>query len=87
MKILFGAVALIAVIVVAIVLFALAIRALLRDPKRYRSGGSLSSAVLEVQSLLEPSKKHTVESVREREDEERDDSGAPPESPDHSISR
>lgn len=73
MKILLGSLALLAIVIIAI-----AMRALLHDPKRYRSGGTLSSAVLEVQSLLEPSKKHTVESVREREDEESDDSGTPP---------
>lgn len=45
--------------------------------KRRGSSGSLSNAVLEVQSLLEPSKRYVVEEKR-RDKVEREDSGDPP---------
>jgi hypothetical protein len=59
-------------------------RLLLRAERRgwiyYRKSrgrsGSASSAFLEVQSLLEPSKKHVIE-ARSEEKEEADDSGEP----------
>lgn len=44
------------------------------------SSGSLGSAFLEVQALLEPGKRHVLEVVRE-EDEEQDPSGDPPDGP------
>lgn len=47
--------------------------------RRKRGGsGSLGAAFLEVQSMLEPSKKHVLEISRKDESED-DDSGDPPE--------
>jgi len=48
--------------------------------KKHGSSGSLSSAFLEVQALLEPSQRHVLEIKRE-DDSEQDESGDPP-SPD-----
>ena len=45
--------------------------------KRHGSSGTLSSAVLEVQSLLEPSKQYVLEE-KTREQVEEEDSGDPP---------
>jgi hypothetical protein len=50
--------------------------------KKHGSSGSLSSAVLEVQALFEPSRRHVLEA--KREDDEQDESGDPP-SPDAST--
>jgi hypothetical protein len=48
--------------------------------KKHGSSGSLSSAVLEVQSLFEPSQRHVLE-IRRQDDDEQAESGDPP-SPD-----
>jgi hypothetical protein len=48
--------------------------------KKHGSSGSLSSAVLEVQALFEPSRRHVLEITRQ-DDDEQDKSGDPP-SPD-----
>jgi hypothetical protein len=48
--------------------------------KKHGSSGGLGAAFLEMQSLLEPSKRHVLE-VKRNEDAEDDDSGDPP-SPD-----
>ena len=48
---------------------------------RKKSGrpGSAAQAFLEIQSMMEPSKKHVLEIMREDEDQdEQDDSGDPP---------
>ncbi|HEY1911319.1 MAG TPA: hypothetical protein VGG73_10380 [Vicinamibacterales bacterium] len=45
--------------------------------RKHGSSGSLGSACLEVQAMLEPSKKHVIEIVR-MDDFEDDDSAAPP---------
>ena len=56
-----------------IVLLAAAVAAVKRDTS-HGTSGAMSSAMQEVQSLLEPSKRHTIEAQRqEREDE--DESG------------
>ncbi len=47
--------------------------------RRKRGGsGSLGTAFLEVQSMLEPSKKHILE-ISQKDESEDDDSGDPPE--------
>jgi len=48
--------------------------------KKHGSSGSLSSAVLEVQTFFEPSRRHVLEIKRE-DDDVQDESGDPP-SPD-----
>lgn len=57
-------------------LLLLAVRSMLRD-RRHGSSGALASAVLEVESLLDPSKRHVQESVQSEEEED-DESGDPP---------
>ena len=47
------------------------------DKKKHGSSGTLSSAVLEVQTLLEPSKRHVLE-LKRRDESEQDESGDPP---------
>jgi len=49
---------------------------------RKASPGSVGSAFLQIQSLLEPGKKHIVES-RLKDVEEEDQSGDPPDRPDN----
>jgi uncharacterized membrane protein len=71
-SLLFGVLALAAGTLVAFALLALAIAAMRRDA-RHGTTGTLSSAMLEVQSLLEPAKRHTVEVIR---DESRDEDDA-----------
>lgn len=54
---------------------ALAVAAVVRDRKRGTSG-TLSNAALEIQSLLEPDKKKTIEMMRARDErKERDEQG------------
>jgi len=45
--------------------------------KRHGSSGALGTAFLEVQSVLEPGKRHVLE-VRKNAEPEEDDSGDPP---------
>ena len=78
MKLLFGIAVLLAILAAIVVVTALAIRAIVRDRSRGTSG-SLSSAMLNVQSLLEPERRHAVESIQaEREDGDEDPGGDPP---------
>ncbi len=67
MQIFVGITVLLAAVVVAGVITALAVGAM-RGSRR--GSGSLGNAMLEVHALLEPEKRHVVESMREeREDE------------------
>jgi hypothetical protein len=75
-------IALILAIVVAIVLITgFAVSQFVRsDKKSHGTSGTLSAGALEVQSLLEPSRKATVDTLRRaEEDEEEDATGDPPE--------
>ena len=45
--------------------------------KKRGSPGGAGQAFLEIQSMLEPSKKHVLE-IMQKEDDEQDDQGAPP---------
>jgi hypothetical protein len=68
MSLLFGALALLG-IGVLIVLFAVAAIAFIsRSRGKHGTSGSLSSAALEIQSLLEPEKKRVVETMRAEEE-------------------
>lgn len=62
----------------AAILTALAIAAIRRDRGKRGGSGSLSAAMLEVQSLLEPSKRHQAHSVRAEDPENEAESGDPP---------
>ncbi len=44
---------------------------------KHGSSGSLGAAFLDVQSLLEPSKRHVIE-ISQRDESEADDAGGPP---------
>jgi hypothetical protein len=52
--------------------------------KKHGSSGTLSTAVLEVQSLLEPSKQYVLEE-KERDQGEEDAEGDPPQPPERRI--
>ncbi|HYI13422.1 MAG TPA: hypothetical protein VEK57_30535 [Thermoanaerobaculia bacterium] len=77
MTVLAGIVLLLLIVLGVVALTTLAIVSLKRD-RSHGTSGSMSSAMFEVQSLLEPEKKHTVEAKRQREEcAEDDDSGGP----------
>jgi len=46
--------------------------------KKSGRGGMAASAFLEIQSMMEPSKKHVRQAISEKEDDEQDDAGGPP---------
>ena len=58
-------------------LLLLAVRSMLRDRRHRGTSGTLASAVLEVESLLDSSKRHVKEAVQ-REEEDDDGSSDPP---------
>ncbi len=78
MHLLLGFLAIAAIVVVIIAVAVIAIRSMSRD-RRHGTSGSLSSAMLNVQSLLEPEKRHAVESLQaDDEKSDEDFSGDPP---------
>jgi hypothetical protein len=78
MKTLLGFLALLAITAGCLCLTALAIVAMRRDRASRRGSGLLSAAMLEVQSLFEPSKRHAVHSVRGDEPERQSEAADPP---------
>jgi hypothetical protein len=65
---------LIIVIGISVVLLGVAAMAMIsRSRGRHGTSGSLSSAALEIQSLLEPEKKRVVETMRVQEESEDED--------------
>ena len=46
--------------------------------KKSGRGGMAASALLEVHSMMEPTKKHVLHVTREQEDDQQDDSDGPP---------
>lgn len=76
MHLVLGILALIAIAVAALAAVTIAGMRMSRDARRRGTSGSLSSAMLEVQSLIDPSKKKVVEAQRRAvEDEENDEIG------------
>ena len=74
MTVLFGALLLVAGLIVIALLCVGAIANIKRTRDAHGTSGSLSSAALEIQSLLEPDKKRAVETMRfEQESEDEDD--------------
>jgi len=73
MKIVLGSIAIIAVVAVIVLLAAAAIASIARSGRKHGTSGSLSSAALEIQSLLEPEKKRVVETIRAEEESEDED--------------
>jgi len=70
-----GILAILGILLAVIVVTGLAVSAIGRD-KSHGTSGTLSSAMLEVQSVLEPGKKKVVETMHEMEErEEEDESG------------
>jgi hypothetical protein len=66
----------VAAVVLAVLLVAAGVLSHKRE-SRHGTSGSLSSAMMEVDSLFDPSKRHTIESTR-HESGEADESGDPP---------
>jgi hypothetical protein len=73
MSLLLGSLALIGIVVLIVLLGAGAIAMIARSRSKHGTSGSLSSAALEIQSLLEPDKKRVVETMRAAAEEEDDD--------------
>ena len=79
MKLLGGLLLLLAIVVITIGVVALAIHAMVKERGTHGTSGALSSAALEVQSMLEPSRRNVLEAKRAQEEtEESDESGDPP---------
>ena len=77
MRLCLGSLALIAIVVAVIAITAALIARMKRDTS-HGTSGTLSSAMLHVQSLFQPEKERMVESIRGEREEERDTSGDPP---------
>ena len=77
MSLLAGVILLLIIVLGVVALTTLAIVSLKRD-RNHGTSGSMSSAMLEVQSLLEPEKKHTIEAKRQIEESEEDDDSSGP---------
>jgi len=73
MTLLLGAFAIIAIAALIVLLGVAAIAAITRSRGKHGTSGSLSSAALEIQSLLEPEKKRVVETMRAEEESEDED--------------
>jgi hypothetical protein len=64
MSLVLGSLALIGIVVLIVLVGAGAIAMIARSRSKHGTSGSLSSAALEIQSLLEPEKKRVVETMR-----------------------
>ena len=74
MTLILGALLIIAIGVLIVLLGVAATAMIARSRGKHGTSGSLSSAALEIQSLLEPEKKRVVETIRaEQESEDEDD--------------
>ncbi|HUP63574.1 MAG TPA: hypothetical protein VNA69_24520 [Thermoanaerobaculia bacterium] len=73
MSLLFGALAVLGIVLAVAAVVAFAVSALIRDRGKHGTSGSMSAAMLEVQSILEPGKKKVVETMRKEEEQEEED--------------
>jgi hypothetical protein len=74
MSLILGALLIIGIVVFIVLLCVAAIAMISRRRGKHGTSGSLSSAALEIQSILEPEKKRVVETMRaEQESEDEDD--------------
>ena len=73
MSLILGSIALIAIVALIVLLGVAAIHTIARSRGKHGTSGSLTSAALEIQSLLEPEKKRVVETMRAAEESEDDD--------------
>ena len=79
MNVVLGMLIVIATIVAACLLTVAAVIGIRRGRQKHGSSGTLGVGMLEIQSLLEPSKRHAVIAARELEESTRkDNSGEPP---------
>jgi hypothetical protein len=80
MNLLFGSLLIIGIGGLVVLLGVIAIAGILRSRGKHGTSGSLSSAALEIQSLLEPEKKRVVETMRAEEEsgDEDDQLQSPP---------
>lgn len=80
MQIVLGILIVIVAILAAGLLTFAAVSGIRHSRQKHGSSGTLSAGVLEIQSLLEPSKRHVVIAARdEAESTDEDTSGEPPE--------
>jgi hypothetical protein len=73
MNLVFGSLLLVGIGILVVLLGVFAIAAISRSRGKHGTSGSLSSAALEIQSLLEPEKKRVVETMRAEEESEDED--------------
>jgi len=74
MNLVFGALLIVGIGVLIVLLAVVGIAIITRSRGKHGTSGSLSSAALEIQSLLQPEKKRVVETMRaEAESEDEDD--------------
>jgi len=73
MNLVFGALLIIGIGVLIVLLAVVGIAIITRSRSKHGTSGSLSSAALEIQSLLEPEKKRVVETMRAEEESEDED--------------
>jgi hypothetical protein len=73
MSLVIGALLIVGIGVLVVLLGVIAIAAISRSRGKHGTSGSLSSAALEIQSLLEPEKKRVVETMRAEEESEDED--------------
>ena len=76
MNLVLGSIALIAIVAFIVLLGVGAITMVARSRGKHGTSGSLSSAALEIQSLLEPEKKRVAEIIRAAEESEEEDDQA-----------
>ena len=78
MEIALGAVVVAATLLLAVVMLVIAVNALRRSAGKHGTSGSLTAATLELQSLLEPDRRHVL-TATQRDESEEDEDGDPPE--------
>jgi hypothetical protein len=73
MNLIFGSLLIVGIGALILLLGVVAITSISRSRGKHGTSGSLSSAALEIQSLLEPEKKRVVETMRAEEESEDED--------------
>jgi hypothetical protein len=73
MNLILGSLLIVGIGALILLLGVIAISAISRSRGKHGTSGSLSSAALEIQSLLEPEKKRVVETMRAKEESEDED--------------
>jgi uncharacterized membrane protein len=73
MNLVFGALFIVGIGVLIVLFCVIAIVSMSRSRGKHGTSGSLSSAALEIQSLLQPEKKRVVETMRAEEESEDED--------------